>query len=595
MILDWHKIAGLILCLISFAISVSAKSSRALVLVDPFTSYLSGHCTDWCKENGVKVVEAVSEYSCATLGADGQIVPASLRAPPPGEEMEWAEERGIVGGDDEGEDTDEDEPIPHIDDVFVISESDSGTTVAERIQSRIGAAGNGHSPQLRDKAKQNDMCRLAGLPTNKQVLASSWKEAEEFLDETLWKPSKSSTTSSIKGRKSKTACVVKPNRGVASDGVTFCISKEEVKKAFNKILASPAYGEINAKNQAVLVQEFTPGGEEYAVDTVTCGGVTRVAALWRYEKIKANGSPFIYQCSELIDVDCDNERDQIVRRKVVNYAVKALQAQGLKYGPCHIEVKVHPRTEEPKLMEINARWHAQPFLPVVEKVLPRGLDALTLTMESFFDRPKFLKETREAQNRDFPGNKEKEGVSHERKLNHAPPAKEGGGMIVHLVQKKGGIVRDVKHLEQIEALPSVVAMSHDAEVGEYLAPTSDHRSHSGYVVLAHKDEQQVKTDYAAIMELQARIVEFMPEPHVIKDQGDKERRADREKKVRGKGRHAHPSVPTASQMSAALPTSLLGRAASKVRRATVRALWLSGLAYTSLLAGVLLLPEHEDL
>ena len=94
MILDWHKIAGLILCLISFAISVSAKSSRALVLVDPFTSYLSGHCTDWCKENGVKVVEAVSEYSCATLGADGD-VPASLRAPPPGEEMEWAEERAL--------------------------------------------------------------------------------------------------------------------------------------------------------------------------------------------------------------------------------------------------------------------------------------------------------------------------------------------------------------------------------------------------------------------------------------------------------------------------------------------------------------------
>ena len=182
--------------------------------------------------------------------------------------------------------------------------------------------------------------------------------------------------------------------------MTFCISKEEVKKAFNKILASPAYGEINAKNQAVLVQEFTPGGEEYAVDTVTCGGVTRVAALWRYEKIKANGSPFIYQCSELIDVDCDNERDQIVRRKVVNYAVKALQAQGLKYGPCHIEVKVHPRTEEPKLMEIKARWHAQPFLPVVEKVLSEDSMPSLSPWRASSTAPS-SQETREAQNRDF--------------------------------------------------------------------------------------------------------------------------------------------------------------------------------------------------
>ena len=181
------------------------------------------------------------------------------------------------------------------------------------------------------------------------------------------------------------------------------------------------------------------------------------------------------------------------------------------------------------------------------------------------------------------GNKEKEGISREKAEPYA--ARQGGRWDDRAPgTEKGRHSKDVKHLSRLKPY-LVLLLSHDAEVGEYLAPTSDHRSHSGYVVLAHKDEQQVKTDYAAIMELQARIVEFMPEPHVIKDQGDKERRADREKKVRGKGRHAHPSVPTASQMSAALPTSLLGRAASKVRRATVRALWLSGLAYTAACRG----------
>ena len=581
-----NRLRRLVLVLCLLALSEASTKSRVLVLVDPFTSYLSGKCTAYCKKNGIRVVETVSEYSCAALGAEGQIVPEELRAPNEGDEMEWASERGIVNGDDgeaDEKEGDEKELVPNIDDVFVIAESDAGVPVAERIQVRIGAAGNGHSPQLRDKCKQSDLCRQRGLPVNKQVLASSWKDAEYFLDETLWKPSKS--TSRVKGKRNKKmaqACVVKPNRGVASESVHFCTSKDEVKRAVTEILSSSVYGELRANAQAVLVQEFTPGGEEYAVDTVTCNGVTRVAALWKYEKVKANGSPFIYQCSELVDVECSNERDRSVRRRVVNYAVKALQAQGLKYGPCHVEVKVHPRTEEPRLMEINARWHAQPFLPVVEKVL--DVDAITLTMECFFDRSKFLMEARVAHNRDYPG---KDGASG---LNHAPSMKRGGGMIVHLVQRRGGTVRALRHVEQIEALPSVLSMSHDAEVGEYLAPTIDHRTHSGYVVLAHEDEEQVKRDYATILELQTKLVEFMPSSSTSSSLKDnvKEEEDGEGRKIQG------PRASPASRTSAPPPANALGRVVSKVRRAIFRALCISGLAYTSLLTGILLLPEKDD-
>ena len=594
-----------IIILTSLVTLASARSqSKVLCLIDPFTSYLSGRCKEWCNENNVRVIEAVSEYATVTLGAEGRFVPEELRAPSPGEEIGWCQDRRVVpdvyrNSGEEAEEDHDDVPIPHIDDVFVIAESEAGVSVAQRIQVRIGAPGNGNSSQLCNKYIQNELCHQAGLPVNKQTLARSWEEAESWLSETLWKSegARPPPATSIKGRKSKRGsthmCVMKPNRGVATDGVYLCSSKEEAKRAFHKILSLPTYGEVNVKNDAVLVQEFTPGIEEYAVDTVTCNGLTRVAALWKYEKIRVNGSPFIYQCSELVDVESADERDSAVRRKVVNYAVRVLQAQGFKYGPCHIEIKVHPRTEEPRLMEINARWHAQPFLPIVQKLL--GIDALTLTMESLFEPNKFLRETREAQKCDFGGNvvntggasaSASAGGGSKKKLNHAPPSKRGGGRIVHLVQKKGGIVRATRYLEQLASLRSVVDLSHDAVVGEYLPATIDHRTHSGYVVLAHESEEQVQKDYTTILELQSHLVELVPPSGVSSHPRVTKRPEDRADKRSARHQTTNPPRNEIQETRFAL-----SRATGKVRRIVIRALGLSGLAYSSILAGVLLLPK----
>ena len=56
--------------------------------------------------------------------------------------------------------------------------------------------------------------------------------------------------------------------------------------------------------------------------------MTRVTALWKYEKVKARVPSC--QCSELVDVEGDNEQDSVVQ-EVVDY-VQALQAQNLRYG-----------------------------------------------------------------------------------------------------------------------------------------------------------------------------------------------------------------------------------------------------------------------
>ena len=161
------------------------------------------------------------------------------------------------------------------------------------------------------------------------------------------------------------------NRGVASDGVYLCCTLEEVSRALSALLGKPKYG--GGVNEAVLVQEFADG-EEYAVDTVARDGDIKVVALWRYHKLPANGAPFVYQCSELISVAGEEER------AVCDYCLSVLQAQGLRWGPTHTEIKHSNRG--PLLIEINARWHAQDFPALVRACI--GYDAVSSTLDTVF-------------------------------------------------------------------------------------------------------------------------------------------------------------------------------------------------------------------
>ena len=90
--------------------NAKGKKAQVLVLIDPFTSYLSGHCKAWAERHGVRCVEAVSSYAAATLGAEGRVVPESLKAPQEGEEVAWCIERAIISDDEEDDEEDEVEP-----------------------------------------------------------------------------------------------------------------------------------------------------------------------------------------------------------------------------------------------------------------------------------------------------------------------------------------------------------------------------------------------------------------------------------------------------------------------------------------------------
>jgi hypothetical protein len=327
------KVSEYLLGILSIALvgqtfSIRQKTST-LILVDPFTEYISGACKDYCNANDIRVVECVSPYMCAVMSSQGSNVPSSLRAPKKGEDIEeWASENDIQPGES----------------VCVFSESDAGVGTAESIQESLGIAGNGVGMHVRNKYLLNRRLKENGMKVVKQKLATSWDEAEIFLGK-LWKskPTRDSKRESQASQSQGTnACVIKPYRGVASDGVYKCESVEEAKTAFEALFQQPQYG--GGINDAVLIQEYVTGNE-YAVDTVSKDGKVKVTALWKYDKLPANGAPFVYQCSYLHPTDSEEAK------AVCKYAAESIKASGIRWGATHTEVMA---TENgPRMIEVG--------------------------------------------------------------------------------------------------------------------------------------------------------------------------------------------------------------------------------------------------
>lgn len=287
--------------------------------------------------------------------------------------------------------------------------------------------------------------------------------------------------------------MIKPKRGVASDDVFLCANVNEVKTAFQKIQGTSVFGSISSeKNDHVLVQEFA-SGTEYAVDIVSKNGQHKVAALWRYDKRQANGAPFVYFATELVDSQTPEGE------LVCDYATQALDVLGLKHGLTHSEFILDERGGV-RLVEVNCRQHNTNFAPLAMAAI--GYNALDMLLGAYLgDLPQLPPETEHLRLSwdDVP----------ER------PTTRACGAVVHLVCYQEGELVEIKDeiLNEIESLPSVYAMEiydHFQIIGNHIQKTIDIRSDCGWVHLINDDQDQFKKDYD-------RIVELMPLMFVVKD------------------------------------------------------------------------------
>lgn len=136
----------------------SSQRNPTLVFIDSFTEYLSGHCKEYCNENGIRVIECVSPYIQKVLASQGNTVPETLCAPAVGDETDWAHRVELFGNSDLDNDSDID-----TDDIFIYSESDVGIGIAERLQVALNIRGNGEIGHVRNKFLLNERARQSNL------------------------------------------------------------------------------------------------------------------------------------------------------------------------------------------------------------------------------------------------------------------------------------------------------------------------------------------------------------------------------------------------------------------------------------------------
>ena len=138
--------------------------------------------------------------------------------------------------------------------------------------------------------------------------------------------------------------VVKPIYGAASVGVNICLNRQEMIDSISKVFNKKGY--YGNESTELLIQERI-NGDEYVVNTVSCGGVHRVTLIWKYDKIKTSEGGHIYDSLESI-----NELG-LGEAKLVEYAYDVADALGIQYGPVHGEYMMDEKG--PVLIEVNCR------------------------------------------------------------------------------------------------------------------------------------------------------------------------------------------------------------------------------------------------
>ena len=276
---------------------------------------------------------------------------------------------------------------------------------------------------------------------------------------------------------------------MASEHVHLCHDMESVELAYNDITSAAVFGDASQKHQVVLVQEFA-AGTEYAIDIVSRDGEHKVAALWRYDKRPANGSPFCYFATELID-----PTQSEIGASVCRYAMSCLSALGQRWGLTHTEVIV--TSQGPRLVEVNCRQHNMDFAPLTMACI--GYNAFDMLLAAYLDG-------------DAPENYPP-GTEHLRlvwdRLPDLPSLRLCGAM-VHLVSFASGRLKEVQlqHLDRIHNMDSVLELEVYPEflnVGELISKTTDIRSDAGWVQILNDDTEALRSDYEQIVELMPKL------------------------------------------------------------------------------------------
>ncbi|MCQ2478486.1 MAG: ATP-grasp domain-containing protein, partial [Clostridia bacterium] len=204
------------------------------------------------------------------------------------------------------------EQIRKLNPVLIIPGSDRGIELAAKLSHDLGLTGNDpkNLPKMRDKFIAQQALKNNGVRSIEGKIVSSAKEAVEFFNEM---------------QKNGKSVIVKPVSGIASYGVFVCNTEQEVIKAYNKNATNKLYASYSANKKSVLIQECI-NGEEYVVNSVSCGGVHKITMILKYRKETAYNGGKIYNSDISVDLQSD------LAKALADYQINLFNAIRVKYN-----------------------------------------------------------------------------------------------------------------------------------------------------------------------------------------------------------------------------------------------------------------------
>mmetsp|Transcript_139328 Transcript_139328/g.277874 ORF Transcript_139328/g.277874 Transcript_139328/m.277874 type:complete len:495 (-) Transcript_139328:6-1490(-) len=343
--------------------------------------------------------------------------------------------------------------------VAVIAGSEPGVNLTDAIAEHFQLPGNGSklSPCRRDKFLMIDRLHECKVDAAHQLLVNASTPVttlHQFMEEQR-----------LRDPTGNGWIVAKPLNSCGGDDVRLCCSIDDARRYQERVVG--LHNQYGILNSAVVFQEFLVG-TEYVVDTVSRAGNHKVVAVWEYDKRPMNGAPFVYFGQRLM---------QPVAPEFVplcDYTCSVLDALGIRFGPCHVEVKL--TAAGPRLVEVGARLHGvrASWVPLANEAIgydqiSAGLSAYGLASGTDFDElPDRYKELK----------------------THV--------FQVFLVSSCHGQLRSLPRLDEVRQLRS---WHSDAIVspGALMKPTVDGWSSPGIVSLLHADPTVLLADYTKVL------------------------------------------------------------------------------------------------
>ncbi len=343
----------------------------------------------------------------------------------------------------------------------IIPGSEYGIVYADLLTTALGFPGNDPESTYRRTTKfgMHESLREAGLRYIPSRMVRCKEDIESFWEE--FSPDK---------------VVVKPDASVGTLGLSVCEDVDSAVKAVEGILGTTSWtGDVI---DHVLVQEMI-GGDEYIVNTVSRNGVHKITDVWLYTKVEMGGGVVPIGVRTVTDPD-DRERG------LAEYALRVLDAVGLREGPSHLEIKMDAKG--PVLIEVNARPMGGHFsVPALDAAL--GHHITDLVLRSMLDERAHL---------DLP-----EGI----------PAIGGMHMVVLVVYKSRYI--DLAPLSEL--VRNLHSFFHlfcplNGCGRTYVETSADYISSIGSVELVHDDTRIMEEDFSLLWDAEETVPDLLYGP-----------------------------------------------------------------------------------